>query len=149
MDDHCGSWAERRVRGLIGSSGDPGRVGRRHLSMELRGFSGKRHPGDLLRAALGTLVLSATGWYASTHKAPGRIEESLFRIVNRLPSSFEVVLSTVMQAGSLAAVPTGAALALFFRRPKLARDVAVAGSAAYAPARAIKERVDRARPGPC
>jgi undecaprenyl-diphosphatase len=114
--------------------------------MELRGFSGKRHPGDLLRAALGTLVLSATGWYASTHKAPGRIEESLFRIVNRLPSSFEVVLSTVMQAGSLAAVPTGAALALFFRRPKLARDVAVAGSAAYALALAIKELVDRARP---
>jgi glycosyltransferase 2 family protein len=140
---HLGSRTEQRRRGLIPVSGDPSHVSRPAPV----GPAGKRHPSDLLRSVLGASVLVVTSLYASVHKTPGRAEEGFFRLVNRLPSSLELWFSAVMQAGSLAAVPICAALALVFRRPRLARDIAVAGSGSYVLARVIKEVVDRNRPG--
>jgi membrane-associated phospholipid phosphatase len=107
----------------------------------------RRHVSDLLRFVLGASVLLVSSFYATTHKTPGGAEEALFRLVNSLPRSFEIPLWVVMQTGSLAAVPISAGLALLARRPRLARDVGLAGSSAYALAGLVKVVIERGRPG--
>ena len=52
-----------------------------------------------------------------------------------------------MQTGSLAAVPVAAVVALLARRPRLARDLAAAGSTAWLRAKGAQYLVGRARPG--
>lgn len=106
----------------------------------------RRHPGDLLRFVLGAGALLVATLHASRNKRPGRIEENIFRLVNELPGSFEGALSAVMQAGSLAAIPISAGLALVLRRPRLARDLVSAGAGAYLGARLLKAIIERARP---
>ena len=99
-----------------------------------------------MRAALGALTLVGTG-IAARHKGVSRAEVDVFRLVNDLPAALERPLVTVMQAGSLAAVPVTAAVALAARRPRLARDLAMAGGSAYVLAKVAKAVVGRDRPG--
>ncbi len=74
-------------------------------------------------------------------------ETDVFRLVNDLPGVFEGPLRVVMQAGSLPAVPAAALVALATRRPRLARDLTLAGGGAWIAAKAFKEIVGRGRPG--
>jgi glycosyltransferase 2 family protein len=105
-----------------------------------------RHPADVLRAGLGALALVGTG-IAARRKGLGRAEADAFRLVNDLPAALEKPLVVVMQAGSLAAVPAAAAVALAARRPRLARDLVTAGASAYVLAKVAKAVVGRGRPG--
>ena len=108
--------------------------------------SGTRHPGDILRAGLGALGLLGTGIVARRN-ALSRAEQDVFRLVNDLPPAFEKPLVVVMQAGALAAVPAAGAAAMLARRPRLARDLLVAGGSAYVLAKVAKAVVGRGRPG--
>lgn len=104
-----------------------------------------RHPGDVLRVALGGGAVALTGLVAAGARL-GTLETDVFRVVNRLPAGLEPPLWAVMQLGSLAAVPVTVVAALLARRRRLAADLAVAGGAAYLGARVLKEIVARGRP---
>lgn len=75
------------------------------------------------------------------------LELSLFRLVNELPAAFRIALTTVMQLGSLSAVPATAGTALLKHRPVLAADLALAGGISWGAAKVMKVLVARERPG--
>ena len=113
-----------------------------------------RHPGDAVRLVLGlALFLTAT---AMVHRdRVGTFETNVFRLVNDLPDWLYLVdagylripvLWTVMQAGSLVAVPVAAALAAAARRFRLAANLALAGAGVWLLAKAIKQVIARGRP---
>jgi len=104
-------------------------------------------PGDPLSFRLG-IGVCATALSAMMAANPGisSLEQSLFRLVNQLPASFRVALSTVMQLGSLAAVPATAGVALSKGRPALGTDLALAGGLSWVAAKAMKVMVARERP---
>jgi glycosyltransferase 2 family protein len=104
-----------------------------------------RHPGDLVRVAIGAVVLWL-GFLAAQQGELTALERNLFRLVNDLPALFLPAVWVVMQLGNVVAVPVLAALAAVRRRWALARDLLVAGGAAYYAAIAIKEVVGRERP---
>jgi uncharacterized membrane protein YbhN (UPF0104 family)/membrane-associated phospholipid phosphatase/tRNA A-37 threonylcarbamoyl transferase component Bud32 len=111
-------------------------------------FAGEaaRHPGDVLRALLGAIILGASA-VAARRRGLSRLEVDTFRLVNDLPAALERPLVVVMQAGSLAAVPATALLALVARRPRLARDLMTGGGLAWLLAKVAKAVVGRGRPG--
>jgi uncharacterized membrane protein YbhN (UPF0104 family)/membrane-associated phospholipid phosphatase len=104
-----------------------------------------RHPGDLVRVVLGAATFLAALAVVRSRRV-GRLEADLFRLVNDLPHALDGV-RVAMQAGSLAAVPVAAVVALFARRPRMARDLAAAGSTAWLLAKGAKDLVGRGRPG--
>ena len=105
----------------------------------------QRHPADLLRAATGAISLLISA--ALAHRGhPGTFEIHLFRLLNQMPGALAPPLSTIMQLGSLAAVPIAAGVALAYRRFRFAFDLAVAGSLAWILARLVKDLVERGRP---
>ena len=65
----------------------------------------RRHPGDIVRVALGTAAVAASAFAARRH-GPGSAETGMFRLVNELPEAFAVPLRLLMQAGSVGALPT-------------------------------------------
>jgi undecaprenyl-diphosphatase len=75
-----------------------------------------------------------------------RLETDLFRLVNDLPPALSPPLQVVMQAGSLGAVVAAGAVTFVARRRRLARDLAVAGTAAWLAAKVAKTIVARGRP---
>ena len=105
----------------------------------------RRHPGDVVRVVVGGAILALSAAIAGTERL-STFERDLFRLVNHLPSALDIPLIAVMQAGTIAAVPACAAVALAARRPRLARDLAIAGTAAWLLARVVKDIVSRARP---
>jgi glycosyltransferase 2 family protein len=105
----------------------------------------RRHPGDVVRVVVGAAILGVSAAFAGTGRLSS-FERDLFRLVNHLPSALEVPLIWVMQAGAIGAVPACAAVALVARRPRLARDLAIAGTAAWLLAKVVKDLVNRARP---
>ena len=121
-----------------------GWLARRSAARERRAI--RRHPGDVLRVVVGGIILATSGAVAATDRV-GTFEADLFRLINHLPSQLEVPLIAIMQAGSLGAVAASAAVALAARRPRLARDLAVSGIAAWLLAKVAKDFVSRARPG--
>ncbi|MDQ3897874.1 MAG: TIGR00374 family protein, partial [Actinomycetota bacterium] len=120
-----------------------GRSERAESSADIRVL---RHPGDLLRVVLGAATLLGTLALVRSRRV-GRLEADVFRLINDLPQALDVPMSAAMQAGSLAAVPLAAVAALLARRPRLARDLAAAGSTAWLLARVVKELAGRGRPG--
>jgi undecaprenyl-diphosphatase len=102
------------------------------------------HPGDVLRVALGDIVLSTTALAASNGR-PSTFERDLFRLINDLPKQLNLPLDLAMQAGALGAVPVAAVVALAWR-PRAARDVGVVGLAAWTLAKIVKLIVARGRP---
>ena len=125
-------------------AGDGGRQSRRPSTRERPAT--ERHPGDVVRMVVGAAVVAASAAIANTDRV-GTFEHDLFRVFNHLPSQLEVPIIAVMQAGSLAAVPVSAAAALVTRRPRLARDLALAGAATWLLAKVVKSFVNRPRPG--
>ena len=104
-----------------------------------------RHPGDLVRVCCASILIVATSLVAATHRV-SRFEEDVFRLINRLPDVFRPALNAVMQGGALGAVPVVAIIALACRRTRLARDMAIAGGAAWVAAKILKSLVGRQRP---
>jgi undecaprenyl-diphosphatase len=104
-----------------------------------------RHPGDLVRVALAAGVLAVATPIAATHKV-GRLEEDVFRFVNRLPEFLKPPLTLVMQCGTLGAVGVATAAALVTRKTRLARDLLIGGAGAWLAAKVVKSVVGRERP---
>ncbi len=73
-------------------------------------------------------------------------EREVFGLINKAPDALYVPLWTVMQVGSLAAVPLFTAAALVGRRPRLAAAVASSGTTAWLVAKLVKVIVARGRP---
>src|SRR6516225_4425965 len=104
-----------------------------------------RHPGDVIRVALGTVLVAACSVIASVESVSG-VETGLFHAVNSLPSWLYGPLWLVMQLGSLGAVIAAAAAAALFRRFRLALELLAAGLVAYYAAIGLKNLVERPRP---
>jgi undecaprenyl-diphosphatase len=105
---------------------------------------GDRHPGDIVRVVLALGLLGICCAIALGHVS--RFERNVFRLVNQLPGSFEGALTAVMQLGAVWAILGLVAVALAFRRNRLAIDLAVAGGLAAIASRGLKAGVARARP---
>jgi hypothetical protein len=104
-----------------------------------------RHPGDVIRVALGAVLATACSVIASA--APvSEVEAGLFHAVNPLPPWLYGPLWLVMQLGSLVAVFGVAALAALLRRFRLAAAQLAAGLVAHYSAIGLKSLVDRGRP---
>jgi undecaprenyl-diphosphatase len=73
-------------------------------------------------------------------------EGEVFHSINELPPALAPPLYVVMQAGSLAAVGVAAAVAHRTGRDRLARSLAVTGTAVWAGCKVLKQRVGRGRP---
>jgi undecaprenyl-diphosphatase len=104
-----------------------------------------RHPGDVVRVAVG-LVVVTLGAFAANRGRVGTLEKDIFRLVNDLPDGVSPLLETIMQAGALGAVGVAAVVALLLRRPRMARDLAVSGLAAWILAIGLKQVVAEGRP---
>jgi glycosyltransferase 2 family protein len=73
-------------------------------------------------------------------------EVAVFRLVNDAPDALFYVLWVPMQFGTFVAVPVSAIGAFVSRRPRLAIETAVTGTAAYFLARSVKLMWVRLRP---
>jgi glycosyltransferase 2 family protein len=107
--------------------------------------SARRHPGDVLRVLLGSLV-AAAGALAAHRGHVFAFDANLFRLVNQLPDLLGQPLLVVMQLGVVGAIPVVAAVTLAARRPRLARDLALSGGLAWVLAKVVKDMVGEARP---
>jgi undecaprenyl-diphosphatase len=105
-----------------------------------------RHPGDLARVLAGGTFLAASAAVARQGRLSD-LESDVFRVVNHLPGVLAGPLQAVMQAGSLAAVPVAGLVALAASTPRLARNLTLSGTGAWAAAKALKAMVGRGRPG--
>ena len=104
-----------------------------------------RHPGDVIRVALGAVLVAVCSVIAAAEPVSG-VEAGLFHVVNSLPSWLYGPLWLVMQLGSLGAVFGVAALAALLRRFRLAVELLAAGLVAYYSALGLKDLVGRGRP---
>ncbi|HEX8861805.1 MAG TPA: glycine betaine ABC transporter substrate-binding protein, partial [Actinomycetes bacterium] len=104
-----------------------------------------RHPGDLVRLALGVAILVGSAELVRRDRV-GVLETNVFRLVNDLPGALYPPLWALMQLGNLVAVPLVAAVAALARRYRLAVNLAIAGTAAWFLAKVVKQAVARGRP---
>jgi hypothetical protein len=101
--------------------------------------------GNVGWIAAGTATLAIAGLEARRHRVLGP-EEQVFRGLNDLPDELHGPVWAVMQTGSLASVGVVSVLALLARRPRAAVSLGVAGTAAWAGAKAMKNEIGRGRP---
>jgi Protein kinase domain len=94
---------------------------------------------------VGSLV-AAAGALAAHRGHVFAFDANLFRLVNQLPDVLGRPLLVVMQLGVVGAVAVVAAVALAARRPRLARDLILAGGLAWVLAKVVKGVVGEARP---
>jgi glycosyltransferase 2 family protein len=115
------------------------------LSRASRGFFLHRRPAHAVRfvVALGLLGLSAIP-VRRHHVAP--LELRIFHLINGLPGGLYPVLWAIMQLGNVIAAFVVAAIALLFRKVRLAIDFLLAGGGAWLLAKVIKQFVVRGRP---
>lgn len=73
-------------------------------------------------------------------------EEQAFRLANDATDRIRVPVRGVMQAGTFGTVPAVSALALLFRRPRLAASLALGGTLAWVVVKVIKPVGGRERP---
>jgi uncharacterized protein (TIRG00374 family) len=104
-----------------------------------------RHPGDVLRVALGLVLLAVTVVVVRLEGTTAT-ERDVFALVNRLPALIDLPLRTVMQAGALATVVVVVVLALLTHRPRFAASAGLAAIVAWGAAQVLKPLVDRGRP---
>lgn len=105
----------------------------------------RRRPTDAgwLAASSGIVLLTASAIDGNTATDA---EVAVFRLVNDAPDALLYVLWAPMQFGTFVAVPVTAVGASLARRPWLAMEAAVAGTAAYFLARSVKLVWVRLRP---
>ena len=73
-------------------------------------------------------------------------EVATFQAINRLPGSIRPYLWVLNQYGTAVTIPVATAVALLFRKWRLALSLAISGVAVYMLALVIKEYVSRGRP---
>ena len=99
--------------------------------------------GNLIILSVATVVLAGTRLLARDLLAS--LEVSI-RAVNDLPRGFYMVVWPFMQFGTFITIPVLAAIALAFRRFRLAVALALAGVGVYLMALVVKAFVERGRP---
>jgi membrane-associated phospholipid phosphatase len=104
-----------------------------------------RHRAELLLLVSAAVVLVISALPAQRGEISG-VERTVFRWINDLPGFLYGPLAVVMELGNVITVFVVAAIALLFRRYRLAFGLAVAGLAAYLLAKVVKDAVDRGRP---
>jgi undecaprenyl-diphosphatase len=104
-----------------------------------------RHPGDLVRLAIGAVLLAACSIVAALTRIT-TFETSLFHLVNSLPGWLYRFLWLIMQLGTFGAIFVLAGIAVVTRRVRLALELVGAGLAAYYSAIGLKDLVERHRP---
>jgi len=97
------------------------------------------------RLGLGAALLLLSLAEARRHRL-SNYEEQAFRVANEATDRIRVPVRGVMQAGTFGTVPAVSALALLFRRPRLAAGLAVGGTLAWLTAKLIKPVGGRDRP---
>ena len=97
------------------------------------------------RFGLGAVLLLGSLAEARRERLPS-YEEQAFRLANDATDRFRVPVRSVMQAGTFGTVPGVSALALLFRRPRLAAGLAVGGTLAWVTVKLIKPVGGRDRP---
>ena len=97
------------------------------------------------RLGLGAALLLLSLAEARRHRL-SNYEEQAFRVANEATDRIRVPVRGVMQAGTFGTVPAASALALLFRRPRLAAGLAVGGTLAWLTAKLIKPVGGRDRP---
>jgi membrane-associated phospholipid phosphatase len=97
------------------------------------------------RLGLGAALLLLSLAEARRHRL-SNYEEQAFRVANEATDRIRVPVRGVMQAGTFGTVPAVSALALLFRRPRLAAALAVGGTLAWLTAKLIKPVGGRDRP---
>jgi membrane-associated phospholipid phosphatase len=107
----------------------------------------KRRPGDLGWLLLGAVVLVASALPVRPGYAPA-LEARLFDLVNHAPDLPFTVVWVPMQLGNFLVVPTAVvvALAVGWRRWRVALALALAGGGVYLLAKQVKHFVQRGRP---
>ena len=109
------------------------------------GYDVERHPGDVMRVVAGDVLLIVCAVIGSQQEV-GAIERDLFRLFNDLPQAIAGAMGVLQQLGSLLAVPIVVIIALAFRRPILAANLALAGVVTWAAARGLHHLIDRGSP---
>ena len=99
----------------------------------------------MARFGLGAVLLLGSLAEARRERLPN-YEEQAFRLANEATDRIRVPVRGVMQAGTFGTVPGVSALALLFRRPRLAAGLAVGGTLAWVTAKLIKPVGGRDRP---
>jgi membrane-associated phospholipid phosphatase len=97
------------------------------------------------RLGLGAALLLLSLAEARRHRL-SNYEEQAFRVANEATDRIRVPVRGVMQAGTFGTVPAVSALALLFRRPRLAAGLTVGGTLAWLTAKLIKPVGGRDRP---
>jgi len=103
------------------------------------------HARRFARLGLGAALLLLSLAEARRHRL-SNYEEQAFRVANEATDRIRVPVRGVMQAGTFGTVPAVSALALLFRRPRLAAGLAVGGTLAWLTAKLIKPVGGRDRP---
>ena len=105
----------------------------------------RRHPGDAVRVVLGMALFAVSAVPVGKEEVP-TLEADAFRFFNDLPDWLFAVLWPVMQLGNVAVVPSVVALAMVFRRRRMALDLLLAGGIGYVLAKVLKAYFERGRP---
>lgn len=104
-----------------------------------------RHPGDIIRMVLAAIVFGGATALAFSGSI-SLLEESVFRVVNYLPSFLSPLLQTIMQAGALYFVFVAAGVSLMFKHRRLFLKMLVGGVTVWWLTKLAKVLVDRDRP---
>jgi undecaprenyl-diphosphatase len=104
-----------------------------------------RHRAELLLLVSAAVVLLVSALPAQNDRISG-VEREVFRWINDLPGVLYPPVLVVMQLGNIVTIFVVAAVALVWRRYRLAIGLTLAGLAAYFVARIIKDAVARGRP---
>lgn len=104
----------------------------------------RRRRVDVVLLVTGAVVLVTTTLLAE--RAVYGWEVVVFHAINGLPDGLRPFVWVPNQYGTVVTVPLATAVALLFRKWRLALALAISGVAVYLLARVIKEYVDRGRP---
>ncbi len=104
---------------------------------------GRRRDLVVLGVAVGVLAPASFAAMAELTST----EVGTFRAVNELPDGLRVAVWPFMQYGTFVTIPVLAAVALAFRRFRLALAILLAGVGVYLLALVTKQIVERGRPG--
>jgi len=105
--------------------------------------AGRRRDLVVLGLAVGVLALASLAAMTELTST----EVGTFRAVNELPDGLRVAVWPFMQYGTFVTIPVLAAVALAFRRFRLALAILLAGVGVYLLALITKQIVERGRPG--
>ena len=104
----------------------------------------RRRRLDVVLVVAGALVLVASALLA--RRGTYHWEAVIFQAFNGLPGALRPVLWVLNQYGTAVTIPVATAIALLFRRWRMAVALATSGVAVYWLARVIKDYVERGRP---